>query len=427
MSTRAARECHSGTGATLRAQNPAPRDVSPAGTALAPPSDVPTHDLLLVILGAAGALYSLATAIGLVRAVRSVPVLAETGAPAPCPWPRVSIVIPACDEAGEVEAAVRSRLTDDYPALELVIVDDRSTDGTGDIVDRLALEDGRVRVVHVTELPPGWLGKVHALHRGARAATGDLLLFSDADVHFTRGALRRAVALLESGRLDHLGVLPGLWPSAFLLDAAFSAFFRLMWLAARPWAVPDPRSKASCGVGAFNLVRRGALERSPGFEYLRLEQADDAALGQMLKRSGARCAVANGRGDVGLHFYRSLGDMARGIEKGGARWPFPAVCAGMAVLLALELGPWLALAAPGAWPRALGAAGVTLSVAATVGVARWMRHRAHPALVPPIGVVLLAAMMIRAGALAAARGGVYWRGTFYRTRDLRAGSRFVIG
>jgi len=339
----------------------------------------------------------------------------------------VSIIIPACNEAVEIEEAVRTRLRDDYPDLEIVLVDDRSTDGTGIIVDRLASEDGRVRAVHVTELPSGWLGKLCALDRGARTASGELLLFSDADVHFTPGALRRAVALLESGRFDHLGVLPGLWSSGFLLDTVFSAFFRLVWLAARPWAVPDPRSRAAFGVGAFNLVRRSAFDRSPGFEYLKLEQADDAALGQMLKRSGARCAVANGRGDVGLHFYRSLRDMARGVEKTGARWPFPAVCVGMAVLLALELGPWLALAASGVWPRAVGAAGAMLSIAATVGVAKWMHHPVLPAVVAPVGVVIFATMMVRASALAVVRGGVSWRGTFYRTEELRAGSRFTIG
>jgi Glycosyl transferase family 2 len=388
---------------------------------------MPIVDLVLLILGVAAASYALASVMGVVRAVRSVPVLAEAVTPAPAGWPRVSIIIPACNEAAEIEEAVRSRLIDDYPELEIVLVDDRSTDGTAEIVDRLAREDGRVRALHVVELPSGWLGKLFALDRGARAASGELLLFSDADVHVAPGALRRAVALLEDGRLDHLGVLPRFWSSGFFLDAAFSAFFRLVWLAARPWAIPDPRSKAAFGVGAFNLVRRSAFERSPGFEYLKLEQADDAALGQMLKRCGARCAVANGRGDLGLHFYRSLREMARGIEKGGARWPFPAVLAGMAVLLALELGPWLALAASDMRLRALGAVGAMLSIAATVGVARWMRHPVLPAVVAPVGIILLATMMVRASALAVVRGGVSWRGTFYRTEDLRAGSRFQIG
>ncbi len=151
------------------------------------------------------------------------------------------------------------------------------------------------------------------------------------------------------------------------------------------------------------------------------------ALGQMLKRSGSRCGAANGRGDLALRFYPSLGQMARGIEKSGARWPLPAVFLAMAALLALELGPFAALLAPAAWPRAVGAAGAALSVAATLGVARWMRHPLLPALFAPLGVALFAAMMLRASALAAVRGGVSWRGTFYRTEDLRAGSRLQMG
>jgi hypothetical protein len=383
-------------------------------------------DVSLLVLACLGAAYALASAVGVARTVRSVPVLATTAAPPPRRWPRLSIVIPACDEAGELEAAVRSRLADDYPDLELVLVDDRSRDATGEIADRLARADDRMRVVHVRELPSGWLGKLHALDRGVRAATGELLLLSDADVHVAPGTLRRAVALLEVGRLDHLAVLPSLWSSGFLLDSIFAAFFRLVWLSARPWAVPDPRSRAAMGVGAFNLVRRGALDRSPGLAHLRLEQADDAALGQMLKRSGARCAVANGRDDLGLHFYRSMGEMARGVEKGGARWPLPTALAGLAVLLALELGPWIALTVAGP-ARAVGAAGALLSTAATLGVARWMRHGVLPAFAAPIGVLLLAGLMARASALATLRGGVSWRGTFYRTEDLRAGRRFELG
>jgi hypothetical protein len=394
---------------------------------LAPSAGVPTTSFPLLIVAAAGALYAVLSALGVVRLLRGVPVLGETRAPPPSRWPRLSLIIPACDEADELEAAARSRLENDYPDLELVIVDDRSADGTGEIVDRLAREDGRIRAVHVSELPRGWLGKLHAMHRGAQLATGELLLFTDADVHVAPGALRRAVALVEARRLDHLALLPGLWSSGLLLDAAFSAFFRLVLLAARPWAVPDPRSKAAFGVGAFNLVRRSAFERTPGFEHLRLEQADDAALGQMLKRSGARCAVVNGRGDVGLHFYRSLREMAAGIEKGGARWPLPLLCLCMTVLLLLELGPWLALAAPAPWARALGAAGAMLSTAATMVTARWMRLPLPAAALAPVGVLVLVAMMVRAGALAALRGGVYWRGTFYRTHDLRAGSRFSLG
>jgi hypothetical protein len=382
-----------------------------------------TFDLALGAVAALGAVQSLLLLVGLARVARCVPVLSATAAPPPERWPRVSVIVPARDEARDVEAALRSRLRDDYPDLELVIVDDRSTDGTSAIVDRLAAEEARLRAVHVTALPPGWLGKVYALERGARAASGELLLFSDADVHVAPGAMRRAVAWMEAERLGHLGVFPGLWPTRPLVEATLLSFFRVIWVAARPWSIPDPRSRAAFGVGAFNLVRRGALEASPGFAHLRMEQADDAALGQMLKRSGARCGVANGRGDVQLHFYRSLAELRGGMEKSGARWPLPAVLLSVALLLVLELGPWVALTG-GATARAAGVAGVALSLLSTAVTARWMRHRLLPALLAPAGVVIFAWATLRAAALAFARGGVFWRGTFYGTAELREGSRF---
>ncbi|NIP78703.1 MAG: glycosyltransferase, partial [Gemmatimonadetes bacterium] len=100
----------------------------------------------------------------------------------PGPGPRVTVVVAARDEAGHIAPTVHSLLAQDYPDLEVVAVDDRSTDGTGRILDRLAARQPRLRVLHIDTLPPDWLGKNHALHRGAELASGELLLFTDADV-----------------------------------------------------------------------------------------------------------------------------------------------------------------------------------------------------------------------------------------------------
>ncbi|MCX5673257.1 MAG: glycosyltransferase, partial [Planctomycetota bacterium] len=133
-----------------------------------------------VLLGLA---YWLAMAYGLVRTWRGVPRLEEVRPPEPAAWPKLSVIVPACNEADKIEPAMRTLLAEDYPDLEILAVDDRSTDATGDIIDRLAAEDPRVRAIHVKELPAGWLGKVHALDRGFQESRGRFVLFTDADVH----------------------------------------------------------------------------------------------------------------------------------------------------------------------------------------------------------------------------------------------------
>jgi cellulose synthase/poly-beta-1,6-N-acetylglucosamine synthase-like glycosyltransferase len=195
------------------------------------------------------------------RTLRDLPDL-DDELPEPPRWPSLSLVVPARDEAHTIETALRSRLDDDYPALEVVVVDDRSKDATGALLDALARVEARLAVVHVRELPAGWLGTVHALARGAELARGEWLLFSDADVHVTPGTLRRAVALAEARELDLLAVLPRLEGATFALEIALCGFLRAFNQSRRLWKVADPDDPAHVGVGAFNLVRRSALERT---------------------------------------------------------------------------------------------------------------------------------------------------------------------
>jgi len=303
-------------------------------------------EICWLILAVIGLAYALASTWGTALVVRGVPVLLRDRSPPPGRWPRVSLIVPARNEVETLGPAMRSRLAEGYPALEVVLVDDRSTDGTGALVDAIAAEDSRVRALHLDSLPPGWLGKLHAMSEGLRRATGEWILFSDADVHLAPGTIARAVSLAEAQRLDHLSLLPQLDPATWLVDAALASFTRTGLVLGRVWLVSDPRSKVGGSVGAFGLVRRDALERSPGIEHLRLEVADDLALGQMLKSSGSRSALANGRELVRIHWYRSLAELTRGTEKGAAVFDhrlLPALC-WTGALGALELGPFLAAA-----------------------------------------------------------------------------------
>jgi hypothetical protein len=376
----------------------------------------------------AGLGYWLTMLVFTLRSIRAIPVLDRWAPREPDSWPTLSQIVPACNEAATLEAAVGSRLREGYPDTEIMLVEDRSTDATPAIADQLAAADPRVQVLHLVDLPAGWLGKVHALHQGTQRATGEWLLFSDADVHFSPGAIRRAVAYALAHNLDHLTLVPDLWPATFCLDACLSSFLRVFGVVTRSWAVNDPLSRASLGVGAFNLVRRAAFERTPGFEWLRLEVVDDMAFGQMLKRSGARTALVNGCGLVGLWFYRSLAEAARGTEKGApaaARNYGPARAALAAVVLAvLEVAPLACVLAWGRpWVQWSGALSVAAALVAQLALARRNRRPLLSAACIPLAAVLNLVLVLRAAWLCWRRGGLVWRGTLYPLDVLRAGRR----
>jgi hypothetical protein len=340
----------------------------------------------------------------------------------------VSIVIPACNEEEAIEPAVRSRLLDAYPNLEVILVDDRSTDGTGAAIDQLAAEDARVVPVHVTELPADWLGKQHAMQTGLEHVTGDWVLFTDADVHAVPGCLHRAVARCEARGFDLLAIISELRSTGFVLDAVIAQFLRTVLVAARPWAVEDPRTDAGVGAGAFSLVRRSVLDRSPGLAWLRLELGDDIALGQMLKASGARCSLAMGRGMLDVLFYPTMGAMARAAERAGftsiGHFSLPRIVAEIAGYWAMEFAPYAALAF---WRipmlQIVGAILVILAQATCVSLNRWAGARTLPAVAQPLGAAMNGILMLRAGVLGTIRGGVWWRGTFYSSSLLRKGRR----
>ncbi|MGH7930740.1 MAG: glycosyltransferase, partial [Candidatus Binatia bacterium] len=251
----------------------------------------------------------------LIRSLNRLPVFGKQLAPMPRVWPRLSVVIPACNEAAHLESAVATLLRRDYPELEIVLVDDRSTDGTGELIERLAHEDPRIRAVHVETLPQGWLGKVHALHQGVARTSGEWLLFTDADVHFAFGSLRRALAIVLHQKVDHLALIPRTIQNSFWLEVAVSAFGLLFLLTTRAARVNEPDSNAFVGIGAFNLVKAERFRRTPGFEWLRLEPGDDVALGMMMKQAGATARLALAYEELSVQWYPSVAAMFQGLEK----------------------------------------------------------------------------------------------------------------
>jgi hypothetical protein len=352
--------------------------------------------------------------------------LARAEAPADAELPSLSVIVSALDEAATIEPALRSLLAVDYPRLQVVAVDDRSTDGTGAILDGLAREDRRLRVLHVRELPPGWLGKVHALHLGARAATGEWLLFTDADVHFAPDALRRAVGHCRQDRLDHLAVLPELHVREPLLAALLLLAQSMFYATLPPWKLgTSPR--VYVGLGAFNLVHVDAYRRAGGHEALRLEVLDDLMLGKRLKGfGGARQGLLLGQDAVSLEWYPDVRAFMRGLEKNSfaaAGYSIPRALAGSLGLLLVSAWPLagVLLASGPTWWINTGsvAAGLLLQVE----VLRTTRWPARALWWSPLAPLLMVAILWRAVLVTLRQGGVLWRGTLYPLHALRAAQR----
>ena len=337
--------------------------------------------------------------------------------------PLVSLVIAARNEERGIQDALRSVLGQRYPRYEVVVVDDRSTDATGAILDQMALQDPRLRVEHLESVPPGWLGKNHALHRGAAAAAGEWILFTDADVVMHPDTLSRALGHASRERLDHLAAAPDLIarsPALNLFVGTFALFFALF---ARPWQVRDPERDSHVGVGAFNLVRASAYRALDGHRRISMRPDDDLKLGKILKQARYRQDIVFGRGMIRVEWYASLPEAVRGLEKNafaGLEYSLPAVLGSSLALLLFNVWPFVALLlAHGlAWwlYLAICAMAVALFAASTrgSGASPWL------GLAFPLGTLLFVFTLLRSTALALHRGGIRWRDTFYPLDELRA-------
>lgn len=353
---------------------------------------------------------------------RRVRRLAALDDPAPPRWPRVSVVVPARNEAATLGAAIPTMLALDYPDLELIAVNDRSDDGTGELLDRLAAAHPRLQVVHVRDLPRGWIGKNHALHLGAARATGEFVLFTDADIHFAPDALRRAVAHAEAHAFDLLAAVPQLSNQGHPLGICVNAFSFAFTVGIRPWRIRHPRSRAHASVGAFGLVRTSTYRRLGGHEPIRLRPDDDIKLGKLFKRSGARCEFVHGAGALRVDWYPDLRGMVHGLTKNayaGADYRVWAPPLGALLMFALYVWPVMALsvASGPAWGLYL----ATVLVMAALGVdqTRFAGGRWWHGLLLPFGMAVFSYILLRSQWVTHRTGGITWRGTHYPLRELK--------
>lgn len=342
--------------------------------------------------------------------------------PEPQQWPWLSVIVPARNEGQKIEAALQSLLASDYLHLEIIAVDDRSDDQTGEIMDRLAEQDDRLRVVHVRSLPEGWLGKNHALELGAREARGEYLLFTDGDVLFAPDTLKLAVKYVVHRQVDHLCLVPRMIPGGYWENALGACFGLVFAVGTLAWLVPTPLKWAYVGVGAFNLVRAAAYRDAGGHKSIRLDVLDDVKLGKLMKRHGFRQDFLVGGPFVRVKWQESAIGVIRGLEKNGFALVYYSpvkLMLATVTLVALVLTPY---AASMLLPD-LRCSGYLATVAflhlmyAVLGQRFGVGWLVFPAL--PIALLLLVWAFWRSAWVTLRQGGVRWRETFYPLEELR--------
>ena len=341
--------------------------------------------------------------------------------------PRLSIVVPARNEEGHIEESLTRLLKLDYQNYEIIAVNDRSTDRTGQIMDRVAARPEarpRLKIIHVSDLPAGWLGKVHAMWSGANQASGDWILFTDADVLFRPDALSRAVAYVEAERPDHLVLFPRMImhsPGETMMIAFFQSMFVF---GHRPWKVADPKTKDHMGTGAFNMIRRRVYEAIGTYKALQFEVLDDMKLGKLVKNAGFAQRNVFGHDLISLRWIKGTMGMVQNLTKNffaivSFQWPR---ALGSAFLLAfLNLMPFVGIWLAHGWERLPYAVALVSMFGIYVGMSWKSDVPAYYFLLHPISSALFVYIMLRSMLLTLGRGGVVWRGTFYPLDELRRG------
>ncbi len=357
---------------------------------------------------------------------RRFPTLREWDGPMLSTWPTVSVIVPCRNEANGVDKAMSSLLAQDYPNLEIVGVDDRSEDETGALLDALAARDPRLTVLHLKSLPEGWLGKNNAMHQGATRARGPWLLFTDGDVVFEPGALKRSVAFAEAHGLGHFVALPQFVAGGFFERAFVSTFAIALAIKIDPSRLCVPKSLAYVGVGAFGLVRREAYDRIGGHQRLAYEVADDLKLGLLLRRSGVAQGCLDSDRMVSVRWQTGLLASLRGLDKNafsGCEWNTAIAAIAVAGVVSAALLPYLPLVVTlPAWTYPLAIVAAVLPALLVAGSAQRMSGGTGlEGLVTPLSALALGAVISWSTLLALARGGIVWRGTFYPLGQLRKG------
>lgn len=393
----------------------------------------------------AGVILALAWASRIVDAALGMPSVADVSQPEwdrnpvlPAGNPHVSIIVPARNEEETIEQCLRSLLSLDYANYEVIAVNDRSTDRTGEIMERVARNphfsqnQGEVghpfvsplRIIHHLELPAGWLGKTHAMWTAANEASGEWLLFTDADVIFKTDSVRRALAYAESQPADHVVLFPRMImkrPGEYMMIAFFQTMFMF---GHRPWKVADPSTNDHMGVGAFNLVRRRVYEAVGTYKALRMEVLDDMKLGKVVKNSGFAQRNVFGGDLISIRWAHGAFGIVNNLTKNFfavlSFQPWRTLLSAFGLAL-LNYGPFLGLWLAHGWARIPYAVALLSLFLIYVGMSWRSAVPAYYFFLHPVSTTLFIYTLLRSMILTLWNDGIVWRGTKYPLEELRRG------
>jgi cellulose synthase/poly-beta-1,6-N-acetylglucosamine synthase-like glycosyltransferase len=343
------------------------------------------------------------------------------------PQPRVSVIVPARNEEEHIEETLVRLLALDYDNYEVIAVNDRSTDRTGEIMDRVESKlntRGRLQIIHLDSLPGGWMGKPHAMWTGAKQASGEWLLFTDADVLFRPDALKRALNYAESEPADHVVLFPRMIMHS-IGETMMIAFFQALFVFGhRPWKVADPATKDHMGVGAFNLIRRRVYDAIGTYQALRFEVLDDMKLGKLVKQSGYRQRNVFGDDLISLHWVKGAMGMVNNLTKNFfaiLSFQSPRMLASIFMLLFLNLLPFVGICLAHGWTRLPYAVALIGLAGIYAGMSRMSEVPAYYFFLHPISTLMFAYILLRSMILTLKQRGIFWRGTFYPLDELKKG------
>ncbi|AYL94135.1 glycosyltransferase [Mucilaginibacter celer] len=334
--------------------------------------------------------------------------------------PPLAIIIAVRNEEEDLEKALQSLCHINYPNHRLIVVNDRSTDRTGEILEQFSLRYPHIQITTINTLPEGWLGKNNALYQGYLSSTEEWMLFADADIVFHPDAINKAVSYAARQQLDHLTILPELVSRSAILNSVFATLSVMLMTAMKPWEAKNPKSKAASGIGAFNLVRRTAYEKIGTHVRIKLRPDDDLQLGKMMKSEGMRQDVLAGHGTVCLEWYKNLGELAGGIKKNS----FAIANYNIAKAIANVISMLLTVALPMPLMFIFGTAEIRVMAAIML-----LFHIVYMILVPPnkwwyafmipFTGAFLGWNYLKATVITVAQGGIYWRDSFYSLKMLK--------